>query len=134
MKLERKYIIEKWTEWNVLLSNAIDNFKLTYSFVPNILEANHHTLSQIDFLTNIVPGVKDKLTRRYEQTNEVYKPGQNEEVKVSAYTNDETSVDFAINESLTDKEFVLIYDSDPDWGDEFIDPIPVEGEKIFVEV
>lgn len=62
MKLERKYTIEKWCEWNVLLSNATDDFKLTYSFAPNILEANRHTHSQIDFLTNVVPGEKDKLS------------------------------------------------------------------------
>ena len=134
MKLEKKYTIEKWTEWNVLFSDAIDDFKQAYSFAPNILEANRHTHSQIDFLTNVVPGEKDKLTRRDEQTNEVYKPGKNEEVKVSAYANHLTSIDFAVDENLLDKEFVLIYDSDPDWGDEAVNPIPVDGEKIFVEV
>ena len=76
----------------------------------------------------------DKLTRRDEQTNEVYKPDQNEEVVITAFKNHLTSIDFAIDESLPDKEFVLSYDSDPDWGDEVVDPIPVEGEKIFVEV
>ena len=59
MKLEKKYSIEKWTEWNDILSNAIDDFRLTYSIVPNILEANRYTHSQIDFLTNVVPGEKN---------------------------------------------------------------------------
>ncbi len=51
MKFEKDYKIEKWTKWNSFLNDSIGDFYNSFSIYPNILEANGHTHSQIDFLT-----------------------------------------------------------------------------------
>lgn len=50
------------------------------------------------------------------------------------------SLDFAVFEEIDDKEFILIYDDEPDWDrdddniiiDDPVDEIEKEDEKIFV--
>ena len=134
MKFEKTYKIDGWVNWNSILSESIDDFKATYIFNPNILEANCYTYSQIDFLINVIPGEKQKLHRLDEITNKRMEPKEIEEVSIFSYESDFCSVEFAINESLRDKEFHLIYDSDPDWGDDSITKIPVEDEKLVFNI
>ncbi|GEM_PF-1792528 len=129
MKFEKKYIIEKWIEWNTILSNAIGDFNTVYSLAPNILEANNHTYSQIDFLTNVVPGEKDKLYRTDELTERILKPQPNENVGVSGFNSAACSLGFAIDNNLNDRKFRLVYDSDPEWNDETGCPNPIETDE-----
>ncbi len=42
-------------------------------------------------------------------------PVEGEDIKIGSYQNDLTSLEFAVDEELEDKEFRLIYDTDPDW-------------------
>lgn len=56
MKFEKCYSLKNWTEWNSSFAETIDDFYKSYSFYPNILEANSYTYSQIDFLINVIPG------------------------------------------------------------------------------
>lgn len=114
MKFEKKYSLIRWTDWNSFLDHSIDDFSQSFSFHPNILEANQHTYSQIDFLTNVVPGEKDKLYRNDELTEKVLKPQPNEDVGVSGFNSAACSLDFAVDNNLNDREFRLVYDSDPD--------------------
>ncbi|OFX50534.1 MAG: hypothetical protein A2066_09330 [Bacteroidetes bacterium GWB2_41_8] len=135
MKFEKKYTLTRWTEWNSFLDHSIKDFFQSFSFHPNILEANRHTHSQIDFLTNVVPGEKDKLYRKDELTEAVVKPLPDEEIRVSGFNSSACSLDFAVANNLSDREFCLIYDSDPEWDNETIMPIPIEtNEKDIVKV
>ena len=134
MKFEKKYQINGWVNWNSMLSDSIDDFKATYSLNPNILEANRYTYSQIDFLINVIPGEKQKLHRTDELTNKRIEPKEIEEVSIFLYESDFYSVEFAIDEKLSDKEFRLIYDSDPEWGDDSIPRLPVEDEKLVFNI
>jgi len=131
MRFEKSYSLAKWTEWNSSLAKTIDDFYATYSFYPNILEANRYTFSQFDFLINMIPGEKQKLYRMDELTNKRIEPQEMEEVSIFSYKSDFGSVEFAIDEDLGDKEFLLIYDSDPDWEDGSINENPVEDELSF---
>ena len=134
MRFEKSYSLTRWTEWNLILSDSIEDFKCTYSLNPNILEANRYTYSQIDFLINIIQGEKQKLYRKDELLNQRLIPADTEEVGIIAYESDNANVDFAIDENLSDKEFLLIYDSDPDWGDDSITKNPVEDEKLVFNI
>jgi hypothetical protein len=134
MRFEKSYNLTKWTEWNSSLAKTIDDFYVSYSFYPNILEANRYTYSQIDFLINVIPGEKQKLYRNEELLNQRLIPAESEEVGIIAYESDNGNVDFAIDEDLRDKEFLLIYDSDPEWEDNSINRIPVEDEKFVYNI
>ncbi len=127
MKITKKYLIDKWTDWNHTLSESIEDFYLNFSFYPNILEANNHTYSQFDFLINEIPNEKQNVYKQNDLTNNIEKPEDKEYIGISAFETMKASVDFAIDIKLEDKEFRLIYDSDPDWGDnDLIVDSPVE--------
>ena len=118
MKFEKTYLIDKWTDWNHKLSKSIDDFYLNFAFYPNILEANNHTYSQFDFLINEMPSEKENVNKLNELTNKTEKLNKNEYVIISSFKTSKASVDFAIDFNLNDKEFRLIYDSDPDWDND----------------
>lgn len=135
MKFEKVYTLTQWIYWNLFLENSIDDFFQSFSFHPNTLEANKHTHSQIDFLTNVVPGEKDKLYRKDELTEAVLKPLPDEDVGVSGFNSSACSLDFAVDNNLNDREFRLVYDSDPEWDEETVDTNPIEtDEKNKIEV
>lgn len=125
-------MIEKWTDWKHLLSDSIDEFFNTYSYYPNILEANEHTYSQFDFLINAMPNERTKVKNEQNLNNEFDKSIEKEHIKISSFDNVKTSVDFAIDIKLKDKEIRLIYDSEPDWSDDdiIIDLPAEEIEKV----
>lgn len=129
MKFEKKYTLTRWTEWNLFLAQSIEDFFQSFSFYPNILEANNHTHSQIDFLTNVVPGEKDKLYRKDELTNSKLKPLPGEDVCVSVFKSSACSLDFAVDNNLNDREFRLNYDSNPEWDNQELEPNPIEIEE-----
>ena len=132
MKLEKTYVIDKWTDWNHKLSESIDNFYVIFSCYPNIIEANNHTYSQFDFLINEMHDEKLNVNRLNELTNKIERPNDNEYIGISTFVTMKASLDFAVDVKLYDKEFRLIYDSDPDWGDDdIIIDFPVEEfEKV----
>ena len=114
MRLEEKYKIHLWTKWGELLNDAIERFSKKHSFLPNIIEANNHTYSQFDFVTNINDAERENVSRIDDSRSRIL-PVDGEEINIGSYQNDLTSLEFAIDEELEDKEFRLIYDSDPDW-------------------
>ena len=127
MKIEKKYLFDKWTDWNHTISESLKDFYLNFSFYPNILEANNHTYSQFDFLINEISNEKQNVYRKNDITNNIEKPKDEEYIGISAFETMEASVDFAIDIKLKDKEFRLIYDSDPDWeNDDIINDLPDE--------
>ena len=137
MKFERKYTINQWVKWNRRLSEAIEDFYASFSIHPIILEANLHTQSQIDFLVNVVPGEKEKLHHVNELTNEVSYLKFNEKVGINQFSTGNCSLEFAVDDQLEDKEFVLVYDSDPEWGDDdndSLDPVVEDFELVEISV
>ena len=134
MKFAKRYKISNWMDWNSQLSENIEDFFLSFSIFPNILEANPLSYSQIDFLVNVVPDEKNKLHRKDDFTNQILRPRSHENVGITAYSNDCCMIDFAINENLKDKEFKLVFESNPDWGDEENTLIPVDQlEKVIFQ-
>jgi hypothetical protein len=128
MKIEKLYTIREneWTGWNKTISDSIDDFFASYSYYPNILEANDYTYSTIDFLVNEMPGEKQNVSKTDGFSNKKTIPSQDEYVKLSGFNNITASLEFATDNELKDKEFRLIYDSDPDFDDEEAIDVPVE--------
>jgi len=114
MRFEKRYRIDLWTKWGKSLNDAIDGFFKTNSVLPNIMEANSYTYSQFDFVTNINDEERENVSRIDDSRNWIL-PVKGEDIKIGAYQNNLTSLEFAVDEALEDKEFRLIYDSNPDW-------------------
>lgn len=130
MKFEKDYKIEKWTKWNSFLNDSIGDFYNSFSIYPNILEANGHTHSQIDFLTNVIPEEKERLRMKDKLTDKFIKPQQDDEVKISSFVTGTVELDFAVDEKLDDRVLRLVYDSEPDWGDEPSCDFPVGKDEL----
>lgn len=130
MKFSKTYTLSKWTEWHKQINESISEFYGLFSFYPNILEANRHTHSQIDFVTNINPEERKKLLQKNSMTGEILKPKEGEEVGISAFIVVNCELDFAVDEKLEDREIRLVYDSDPDWEDENNPGSPVETDEL----
>ena len=60
-ELKSEYTIDKWTNWNDCIDDAVEEFTEEFGVFPNILKANEHTFSQINFLINNVPGEKHNV-------------------------------------------------------------------------
>jgi len=133
MEIRKKYSISTWTKWNATFSDAIDEFFALYTYYPNILQSNRHTFSQIDFLVNEMPNEKHRVLRKDFLSNKQIEPMEGEFIALVSFENSKCTVDFAIDNNLEDRAFVLIYDSDPDWdNDDTIitdDPF-VESKKL----
>ncbi|MEI8203314.1 MAG: hypothetical protein WCH34_09900 [Bacteroidota bacterium] len=140
MQQQKKYTIVLWEQWNKTISDAIDDFYETFLNYPTIMEANSHTYSQFDFLINIIPDELGRVEHRDELTNQVLPISEDEYVEISSFSNKHCSLDFAVFEEHEDREFLLIYDDEPDWDNDgnniiIVDPIDeIEkvDEKIFV--
>ena len=120
MKFEKVYSIKKgeWTRWSETLAEAIKDFQSVYTFYPNILQANDHTFSQFDFLANVVPNERQRVTITDDVTGTTKLADETEDIYLSGFDFcDEADIDFAVDNHLTDKEFRLVYDDEPEWDE-----------------
>ena len=96
--------------------------------------ANDYTFSQIDFITTYNQEKNDNahliVNEKIDNYLDTITSNGIEEVCLSSFKKNQCKLDFAVNPELLDKEFVLIYDDEPDWGDSVELPVPDIGEKI----
>lgn len=118
MIFEKTYKYNMWTKWSSLLPSFIEDFESHYTYSPNILQANNHTLSQIDYSTSIDPMEASRVTKINDITNRVENIEQFENICLSEFCWGNVSLVFTIDNTLPDKTLRLIYDSDPGWDDE----------------
>ena len=122
MKHIKNYEILRWNDWDHILARSIDDFFQTYHVYPNILLANKYTYSQIDFITTINPEkeknayliVDDKIGEYLESLTK----DKNEAVGLTSFQKKLCELDFAVENELKDKEFALVFDDNPEWGDD----------------
>ncbi|MDH6310148.1 hypothetical protein M2451_003040 [Dysgonomonas sp. PFB1-18] len=83
----------KWCNWKQTLSEAISEFILFHEYVPNVIIISEHTKSQIEFISQMT------VNTEYEDIKKLLK--------------------FQIDNSLSNKRFILLYlpdDNDEDDG------------------
>ena len=119
MKIEKIYSIgeDKWEEWGKTIADAINDFYRNYAFQPNILEANKHTFSQFDFLSNVNPKDRERVANVDDVTGKTKLPDKEENILLNGYNYCDTEIEFAVDNLLSDKEFRLIYDDEPEWDE-----------------
>lgn len=129
MIIKKVIVINKWTEWPVIVNNSIIEFKEIFSVLPNILTANEHTYSQFDYVTHINPSEKNNIRTDGKPSNESEKSNL---VELSGYINMLTELDFAVDDKMKDKEIKLIYDDNADWENE-PEPEPITHNALLVK-
>lgn len=137
MDFKREFTIDKWTSWTEKIDDAVNDFIEEFDLFPNILIANEHTFSQINFLINNIPGEKKNVFIYDEKSKKQVSAENTEFVYVDSYTCDDYTLIFTLNPDLEDKKFILDYDEDKlrdddedDDGDDD-DKTPVEPIPVF---
>ena len=96
---------DKWCDWKQTLFDAISDFIFYHEYVPNIIIMSDYTKSQIEFISQITAGTD------YEDIKSILK--------------------FQIDNTLSDKRFVLLFslDDDDDRNDtsKVKDPTPISS-------
>ena len=134
MILEKIYSIKEgeWTKWSDTLADAIKDFHNIYTYYPNILQANDHTFSQFDFLTNVVPDERQRVVHEDDITGVKTLPDETENILLRGFNFcNAADIDFAVDNQLADKEFRFVYDDEPDWDEP---EMPVECPENEVEI
>jgi hypothetical protein len=101
MFLEKKYYFNKWSTWNKRISESSENFFKNFNCYPNLLFANEHTFSQINYITSIIPDLK----LNFFKLNPGFK-----EVEIAYYISKKYEIRFAYDIDLPHKEFILVFD------------------------
>ncbi len=123
--------IKKWTNWKKTVENSIDYFVSVYGFYPNIMFANKHTFSQINFIVNNVPADRKKVLNFDEKTFKIKPVEKHKEISLVGIRSNHYFLRFIIDEEMSDKKFILYYHDGPflNWDDDDDDddkfkPIP----------
>ena len=128
MGYSKKYEFVAWNEWDHCISDAIVDFYQVYKRNPNILLANKHTYSQIDFITNVNEVKKNNAHLVVDKHIDDYLDSLTSEkdaVSLTSFKKGDCKLIFAIatEPELGNKDFVLLYDDDTDGDDD--DNLPV---------
>ena len=120
-KFEQEEYFEKTNHFSDLnrwadeLNAKVQSFKAEFGHFPNIMLANSITYSRIDLVANTKPknirGKKNDVPENF--------------VGLSGFNGEGYSLDWCVEEELSDLEFILIFDTDPDGGL----PLPQSGKK-----
>ena len=134
MEFSKKYEFVNWNDWDHCVAYSIKDFYRIYKLYPNILLANRHTHSQIEFITAIIEEKKNNLHPVVDESIGNYLDsivsGNDESGPITSFSDDNCDLVFAIatEPELNDKEFVLLYDDEPEDDDHFA-PTPEPEEK-----
>lgn len=113
MIMKKTFSLGLWSAWDDAIARAAELFRNLYSVYPNILLANDVTLRRIDMIA--------EKSRFKNESGEKAKGGMY--CQVSGFVAEDFELMFGIDEKLTDGQFSLIYDSDPNDDGE---PVPEE--------
>ncbi|MCB1158436.1 MAG: hypothetical protein H7A25_00620 [Leptospiraceae bacterium] len=112
---KKKYKLDKYSLWDKELNESAFDFYEEYRIYPNILTANKFTLNKIDLMAN-QGSHKENI-----KSPEMESPEENEFAVLGAFATDDFQIGFYLDEDLKDKEYILIFDSEPG---------PEDGEEI----
>lgn len=101
---------QNYQDWDDELYEAAMEFREAFTLFPNIAIFNKQTSIKIEMIANNVH--KENIKREQYQN-----PETDEFAVLSSFETDEFSLNFATDDSLADRKFILVFDSDPDWGD-----------------
>ncbi|MBF0103891.1 MAG: hypothetical protein HQM16_01075 [Deltaproteobacteria bacterium] len=119
MIIKKTHHIEGWKSWDHEIHHAILAFHSHHSFYPNIMLASDITYNRINMAAN-----KENM-----ENDEGERPEANMYVNLSGFATEKYRLGFCVDNTLDDKVFSLVYDTNPDGDGE---PIP-EDDTLFDE-
>lgn len=134
MRKTNKYIFTTWSNWDDILADAIEDFYSSNLGYPNIILSNEYSYSQIDYITNLDENKSKNAQLLVEDdTNKILSIISAKEANIclTSFSFKGNDIDFAVENKLNDKEFLLVKDDSPDWGFEEGN-CPIESTKIKV--
>lgn len=134
MRKMNKYIFTTWSNWDDILKDALENFYSSNLGYPNIMLSNEYSYSQIDYITNLDENKREKAQLIMDDDPNILLSiisSEESNICLTSFSFKGNDIDFAIENKLKDKEFILVKDDFPDW--DFEDEIcPIESDKIKV--
>ncbi len=103
MKHSKDYEINKWSNWFKELVNAAQDFYNTFNALPNIIEANEHTFSQFEFITEISPVGQEIKNVKTELLGNKTKNPRIRELEFK----DQCTLTFIVKDNFPDKKYRL---------------------------
>lgn len=129
-----KYIFTTWSNWDDILKDALENFYSSNLGYPNIMLSNEYSYSQIDYITNLDENKREKAQLIMDDDPNILLSiisSEESNICLTSFSFKGNDIDFAIENKLKDKEFILVKDDFSDW--DFEDEIcPIESAKIKV--
>jgi len=96
MEKSKKYKLEKYRSWNKEIFKAVEDFLMSHSLPPHLLFLNHRTALELDIMMNAaLIGTKEH-------------PGY--EIRFTNFGCELAELEVFADESLNDKEFLLVYE------------------------
>lgn len=100
--LRKTFVLESFKGWDHQVNLAVSDFKNKFGCFPNLMMANEVTFKRIDIFAD-----KEKVLG---EEGETVNPG--EYVRLGGFGSEDYQMDFCLDDTLVDKAFVLIFDSD----------------------
>ena len=116
--LRRTYSITKWVDWDDEIHGAVQEFRERFSLAPNILLTSEVTFARIDMAAK-----KEKLRG----PNGEPAP-EGEYTPISLFTGPDYDLGLFVDDALPTGRFSLLWDDDPDGGDE--EDVPDEDTDV----
>ena len=100
---------EDYQYWDRTLYHSAIEFREEYTIFPTIAILSKQTAARIDMIANNVH--KDRILGEENQN-----PESDEFATLTSFETGEFSLEFAIDDTLPERKFILVFDSDPDWN------------------
>ena len=111
--------IQNWKKWDEEIDMAVNTFKKKYPVYPNILLASSQTLKMFDMAAFTLH--PENLIYAGPPEEEPPEPILEPDGGIYAFNRDEYILVFCLLEEAPLGYFVLVYDSDPDGGEDLPD-------------
>ena len=136
MFVEKSYKLKTWSDWDLQVKEAADQFREELKIAPNGLAATPWTLSQFDFIASI-SSIRNHSYILDSETKEFIPFSKDEPVEISSFgcPDGEYDIMFYFSEEINDKEFNLFFsdDEDDNADDESETLVPIDS-PILIEV
>ena len=108
------YQFHRYTDWPDELNAAAEDFQSRFGVFPHIMLACNETFLKIDMVAS-----EEEMQGNQKALNENGEPPPNGEfLTLSSFVGAGYEIEFCLEESMPPKSFTLVYDPDPDGGDE----------------
>ena len=122
--------ITDYEYWDDKINENATLFFKTYSIYPNILIASKSTWEKIDEFAN-----QNNPNLIQNPDEPIYVIDDGEEIKsISTFVASEYSLEFCLDNKVSENSFILVFDEDPTFDGEFVEDSENKDEVIYKRI